>query len=212
MIGKNLFCFTLLVSLAQAQEVSLPELRDTLVSWHGEKREAIYLGTDLAPKTLVAHWEQFARERFQARTRALGKEGAGLFYVSRATGKKPHAMLAGDLHTGCIPLGRESTLWLFFATGQADRGAEIAKLFLLDRMAGMYNEEFEVMKRQVHFLEKELDLYRNRLLTNRRLIAKLEKENETLEVLIREEEDALREMLRGLADKVRKWERMRAIP
>lgn len=64
----------------------------------------------------------------------------------------------------------------------------------------------------MHFLEKELDSYRNKLISNRKLISKLEKENFSLEGLIREEEDALRAMIQILADKIKKWEKLKAVP
>jgi len=61
-------------------------------------------------------------------------------------------------------------------------------------------------------LEKELDNYRNKLISNRKLITKLEKENFSLEGLILEEEDSLREMIRKWSDKMKKWEKLRAVP
>jgi hypothetical protein len=61
-------------------------------------------------------------------------------------------------------------------------------------------------------LEKELDSYRNKLISNRKLITKLEKENFSLEGLILEEEDSLREMIRKWSDKMKKWEKLRAVP
>jgi hypothetical protein len=41
---------------------------------------------------------------------------------------------------------------------------------------------------------------------------KLEKENFSLEGLIREEEDSLREMIKKLSDKIKKWEKLKAVP
>ena len=72
--------------------------------------------------------------------------------------------------------------------------------------------EFEILKKDVHFLEKELDSYRNKLISNRKLITKLEKENFSLEGLILEEEDSLREMIKKWSDKMKKWEKLRAVP
>jgi replicative DNA helicase len=64
----------------------------------------------------------------------------------------------------------------------------------------------------LHSDEKELDSYRNKLISNRKLITKLEKENFSLEGLILEEEDSLREMIKKWSDKMKKWEKLRAVP
>jgi hypothetical protein len=44
------------------------------------------------------------------------------------------------------------------------------------------------------------------------LITKLEKENFSLEGLILEEEDSLREMIKKWSEKMKKWEKLRAVP
>ena len=88
----------------------------------------------------------------------------------------------------------------------------LANEFLVDKLPFLYNNEFDILKKDVHFLEKELDSYRNKLISNRKLITKLEKENFSLEGLILEEEDSLREMIKKWSDKMKKWEKLRAVP
>jgi predicted nucleic acid-binding Zn-ribbon protein len=105
-------------------------------------------------------------------------------------------------------------VWILFPKEDEflEKWRGLANEFLVDKLPFLYNNEFDILKKDVHFLEKELDSYRNKLISNRKLITKLEKENFSLEGLILEEEDSLREMIKKWSDKMKKWEKLRAVP
>lgn len=203
-----------IVSLS-AQEGNQMLMKDTSVLYKGKWNPAIYFETDIEPKFFFSELNLFLKEKFNTSLKVDFKNKTEAFYTSKefvAPAYFNHALVR--MHTVFITCNRHSLIWILFQDKEefVEKWKFVGNLFLMEKLSLMYQKEFEVLKRQVFFLEKELDSYRNKLIHNRKLITKLEKENFSLEGLIREEEDALREMIKELSDKIKKWEKVKAVP
>lgn len=212
-IGSVLFlcCFFSLKS----QEISSSLMRDTSFMYKGQPKAALYFGTDIGEKALIQQWKLFLKEKLNTTLKIDTKSKTEISYLSKEISSP--AFFGGTpstLHATYVNIHKDSLVWILFA--KEDESLEewrsLANQFLVDILPLLYNNEFDVLKKDVHFLEKELDSYRNKLVSNRKLITKLEKENFSLEGLILEEEDSLREMIKKWSDKMKKWEKLRAVP
>lgn len=212
-LGLVLFlcCFFSLKS----QEISSSLTRDTAFIYKGQTKAALYFGTDIGQKALLQQWKLFLKEKFNTTLKIDSKSKEEISYFSKEINSP--TIFGGTpttLHITYVKIHKDSLVWILFAEEdeQFEQWRSLTNQFLVDKLPLLYNNEFEILKKDVHFLEKELDSYRNKLISNRKLITKLEKENFSLEGLILEEEDSLREMIKKWSDKMKKWEKLRAVP
>lgn len=206
-----LFCFFSLKS----QEISSSLTRDTAFIYKGQTKTALYFGTDIGQKAFIQQWKLFLKEKLNTTLKIDSKSKTEISYISKEINSP--TFFGGTpttLHVTYVNIRKDSLVWILFPKedGSLEKWRSLANQFLVDKLPLLYNNEFEILKKDVHFLEKELDSYRNKLISNRKLITKLEKENFSLEGLILEEEDSLREMIRKWSDKMKKWEKLRAVP
>jgi hypothetical protein len=206
-----LFCFYSLKS----QEISSSLTRDTAFIYKGQSKSALYFGTDIRQKAFIEQWKLFLKEKFNTSLKIDSKSKSEISYISKEINSLSFfGGTPSTLHVTYINIHKDSLVWILFPKedGSLEKWRSLANQFLVDKLPLLYNNEFDLLKKDVHFLEKELDSYRNKLISNRKLITKLEKENFSLEGLILEEEDSLREMIRKWSDKMKKWEKLRAVP
>ena len=206
-----LFCFYSLKS----QEISSSLTRDTAFIYKGQSKSALYFGTDIRQKAFIEQWKLFLREKLNTSLKIDSKSKSEISYISKEINSLSFfGGTPSTLHVTYINIHKDSLVWILFPKedGSLEKWRSLANQFLVDKLPLLYNNEFDLLKKDVHFLEKELDSYRNKLISNRKLITKLEKENFSLEGLILEEEDSLREMIRKWSDKMKKWEKLRAVP
>jgi hypothetical protein len=206
-----LFCFYSLKS----QEINSSLTRDTAFIYKGQSKSALYFGTDIRQKALIEQWKLFLKEKLNTSLKIDSKSKSEISYISKEINSLSFfGGTPSTLHVTYINIHKDSLVWILFPKedGSLEKWRSLANQFLVDKLPLLYNNEFDLLKKDVHFLEKELDSYRNKLISNRKLITKLEKENFSLEGLILEEEDSLREMIRKWSDKMKKWEKLRAVP
>lgn len=212
--GLILGAFFLVFSLT-GQEITFPLLKDTSFLYKGQPRTALFFETDIGQKAFLQQFKLFLKEKFNTSLKVDFKNKTEDFYLSKAFVAPSYFDAAPTiLHVAFIKIKKDSMVWLLFPDKEIfiEKWENMGNVFLVDKLPILYNMEFDVLKKDVHFLEKELDSYRNKLISNRKLIMKLEKENFSLEGLIREEEDSLREMIKKLSDKIKKWEKLKAVP
>lgn len=212
-IGLVLFlcCFFSLKS----QEISSPLTRDTAFMYKGQPKAALYFGTDIGQKAFIQQWKFFLKDKLNTTLKIDSKSKTEISYISKEINSLTFFGVSPPiLHVTYVHIHKDSLVWILFPKEdeQLEKWRSLANQFLVDKLPLLYNNEFEILKKDVHFLEKELDSYRNKLISNRKLITKLEKENFSLEGLILEEEDSLREMIKKWSDKMKKWEKLRAVP
>lgn len=212
-IGLVLFlcCFFSLKS----QEISSPLTRDTAFMYKGQPKAALYFGTDIGQKAFIQQWKFFLKDKLNTTLKIDSKSKTEISYISKEINSLTFFGVSPTiLHVTYVHIHKDSLVWILFPKEdeQLEKWRSLANQFLVDKLPLLYNNEFEILKKDVHFLEKELDSYRNKLISNRKLITKLEKENFSLEGLILEEEDSLREMIKKWSDKMKKWEKLRAVP
>jgi hypothetical protein len=206
-----LFCFYSLKS----QEISSSLTRDTAFIYKGQSKSALYFGTDIRQKAFIEQWKLFLKEKLNTSLKIDSKSKSEISYISKEINSLSFfGGTPSTLHVTYINIHKDSLVWILFPKedGSLEKWRNLANQFLVDKLPLLYNNEFDLLKKDVHFLEKELDSYRNKLISNRKLITKLEKENFSLEGLILEEEDSLREMIKKWSDKMKKWEKLRAVP
>jgi hypothetical protein len=206
-----LFCFYSLKS----QEISSSLTRDTAFIYKGQSKSALYFGTDIRQKAFIEQWKLFLKEKLNTSLKIDSKSKSEISYISKEINSLSFfGGTPSTLHVTYINIHKDSLVWILFPKedGSLEKWRSLANQFLVDKLPMLYNNEFDLLKKDVHFLEKELDSYRNKLISNRKLITKLEKENFSLEGLILEEEDSLREMIKKWSDKMKKWEKLRAVP
>lgn len=197
------------------QEINFPLMKDTSFLYKGQSRTALFFGTDIRQKAFLQQFKIFLKEKFNAALKVDFKRKSEVFYLTKAFVEPSYFDASSTkLHVAFISIKKDSLIWILFPDKEAFIGKweNIANVFLVDKLPILYNMEFDILKKEVHFLEKELDSYRNKLISNRKLITKLEKENFSLEGLIMEEEDSLREMIKKMSDKIKKWEKLKAVP
>jgi hypothetical protein len=212
-IGLVLFlcCFFSLKS----QEISSTLTRDTSFMYKGRPKAALYFGTDIGQKAFIQQWKFFLKDKLNTTLKIDSKSKTEISYISKEINSPTFfGVSTTTLHVTYVHIHKDSLVWILFPKEdeQLEKWRGLANQFLVDKLPLLYNNEFEILKKDVHFLEKELDSYRNKLISNRKLITKLEKENFSLEGLILEEEDSLREMIKKWSEKMKKWEKLRAIP
>lgn len=212
-IGLVLFlcCFFSLKS----QEISSTLTRDTSFMYKGRPKAALYFGTDIGQKAFIQQWKFFLKDKLNTTLKIDSKSKTEISYISKEINSPTFlGVSTTTLHVTYVHIHKDSLVWILFPKEdeQLEKWRSLANQFLVDKLPLLYNNEFEILKKDVHFLEKELDSYRNKLISNRKLITKLEKENFSLEGLILEEEDSLREMIKKWSEKMKKWEKLRAIP
>jgi hypothetical protein len=206
-----LFCFYSLKS----QEISSSLTRDTAFIYKGQSKSALYFGTDIRQKALIEQWKLFLKQKLNTSLKIDSKSKSEISYISKEINSLSFFEgTPSTLYVTYINIHKDSLVWILFPKedGSLEKWRSLANQFLVDKLPLLYNNEFDLLKKDVHFLEKELDSYRNKLISNRKLITKLEKENFSLEGLILEEEDSLREMIKKWSDKMKKWEKLRAVP
>lgn len=207
----SLFCFFSLKS----QEISSTLTRDTSFIYKGQAKSALYFGTDIGQKAFIQQWKLFLKEKLNTSLKIDLKSKSEISFISKEINSTSFfGGIPTTLHVTYLNIHKDSLVWILFPKedGSLEKWRDLANQFLVDKLPLLYNNEFELLKKDVHFLEKELDSYRNKLISNRKLITKLEKENFSLEGLILEEEDSLREMIKKWSDKMKKWEKLRAVP
>jgi hypothetical protein len=207
----SLFCFFSL----KGQEINSSLTRDTAFIYKGQPKAALYFGTDIGQRAFIKHWKLFLKEQLNTTLKTVAKSKSEISFIS----KEIHSTsffggIPTTLHVTYLTIHKDSLVWILFPKEDEflEKWRGLANQFLVDKLPFLYNNEFDILKKDVHFLEKELDSYRNKLIGNRKLIIKLEKENFSLEGLILEEEDSLREMIKKWSDKMKKWEKLRAVP
>jgi hypothetical protein len=212
-IGLVLFscCFFSL----KGQEISSTLTIDTAFMYKGQPKAALYFGTDIGQKAFIQQWKLFLKDKLNTTLKIDSKSKTEISYISKEINSL--TFFGGTpttLHVTCVNIHKDSLVWILFPKEDEplEKWRSLANQFLVDKLPLLYNNEFEILKKDVHFLEKELDSYRNKLISNRKLITKLEKENFSLEGLILEEEDSLREMIKKWSEKIKKWEKLRAVP
>jgi hypothetical protein len=207
----SLFCFFSL----KGQEINSTLTRDTSFIYKGQPKAALYFGTDIGQKAFVQYWKLFLKEKLNTTLKTVSKSKSEISFISKEVNSISFfGGIPTTLHVTYISIHKDSLVWILFPKEDEflEKWRDLANQFLVDKLPLLYNNEFELLKKDVHFLEKELDSYRNKLISNRKLITKLEKENFSLEGLILEEEDSLREMIKKWSDKMKKWEKLRAVP
>ena len=212
--GLFLVSFLYFISLS-GQEINVPFIKDTSFLYKGQPRTALFFVTDIGQNAFLKQFKLFLKEKFNTSLKVDFKRKTEVFYLTRAFVAPSYFDASPmSLHVAFIKINKDSTLWLLFPDKEIflEKWENIANVFLVDKLPILYNMEFDILKKEVHFLEKELDSYRNKLISNRKLITKLEKENFSLEGLIMEEEDSLREMIKKMSDKIKKWEKLKAVP
>jgi hypothetical protein len=199
----------------KSQEINSSLTRDTAFVYKGQPKAALYFGTDIGQKAFIQQWKLFLKEKLNTTLKTDAKSKSEISFIS----KEIHSLslfggIPTTLHVAYINIHKDSLVWILFPKEDEflEKWRGLANQFLVDKLPFLYNNEFDILKKDVHFLEKELDSYRNKLISNRKLITKLEKENFSLEGLILEEEDSLREMIKKWSDKMKKWEKLRAVP
>ncbi len=212
-IGLVLFlcCFFSLKS----QEINSSLTRDTVFMYKEQPKAALYFGTDIGQKPFIQQWKLFLKDKLNTTLKIDSKSKKEISYFSREINSIPFfGGTTTTLHVTYVHIHKDSLVWILFPKEDEllEKWRSLANQFLVDKLPLLYNNEFEILKKDVHFLEKELDSYRNKLISNRKLITKLEKENFSLEGLILEEEDSLREMIKKWSEKMKKWEKLRAVP
>jgi hypothetical protein len=207
----SLFCFFSL----KGQEINSSLTRDTAFIYKGQPKAALYFGTDIGQRAFIKHWKLFLKEQLNTTLKTVAKSKSEISFIS----KEIHSTsffggIPTTLHVTYLTIHKDSLVWILFPKEDEflEKWRGLANQFLVEKLPLLYNNEFDILKKDVHFLEKELDSYRNKLISNRKLITKLEKENFSLEGLILEEEDSLREMIKKWSDKMKKWEKLRAVP
>lgn len=207
----SLFCFFSLKS----QEVNASLTRDTAFIYKGQPKAALYFGTDIGQKAFLHEFKLFLKEKLNTTLKTDAKSKSEVSFIS----KEIYSIsffggIPTTLYVTYINIHKDSLVWILFPKEDEllEKWRGLANQFLVDKLPLLYNNEFDLLKKDVHFLEKELDNYRNKLISNRKLITKLEKENFSLEGLILEEEDSLREMIKKWSEKMKKWEKLRAVP
>lgn len=206
-----LYCFFSL----KGQEISSPLTRDTSYLYRGQPKAALYFGTDIRQKAFIQQWKLFLKDKLNTTLKIDSKNKTEIRYISKEINSLNFfGGTPTTLHVTYVHIHKDSLVWILFPKEdeQIEKWRGLANQFLVDKLPLLYNNEFEILKKDIHFLEKELDSYRNKLISNRKLITKLEKENFSLEGLILEEEDSLREMIKKWSDKMKKWEKLRAVP
>jgi hypothetical protein len=212
--GLFLVSFLYFISLS-GQEINVPFIKDTSFLYKGQSKTALFFGTDIGQNAFLKQFKLFLKEKFNTSLKVDFKRKTEVFYLTRAFVAPSYFDAAPTiLHVAFIKIKKDSMVWILFPDKEIfiEKWENMGNVFLVDKLPILYNMEFDVLKKDVHFLEKELDSYRNKLISNRKLIMKLEKENFSLEGLIREEEDSLREMIKKLSDKIKKWEKLKAVP
>ena len=212
-IGLVLFlcCFFSLKS----QEISSNLTRDTSFMYKGRPKAALYFGTDIGQKAFIQQWKFFLKDKLNTTLKIDSKSKTEISYISKEINSPTFFVVTTTtLHVIYVNIHKDSLVWILFPKEDEllEKWRSLANQFLVDKLPLLYNNEFDILKKEVHFLEKELDSYRNKLINNRKLITKLEKENFSLEGLILEEEDSLREMIKKWSEKMKKWEKLRAVP
>ena len=199
----------------KSQEISSSLTRDTAFLYKGQPKAALYFGTDIGQKVFIQQWKLFLKDKLNTTLKIDSKSKTEVSYVSKEINSPTFfGVTSTTLHLTYVNIHKDSLVWILFPKEDEllEKWRNLANQFLVDKLPLMYNNEFDILKKDVHFLEKELDSYRNKLISNRKLITKLEKENFSLEGLILEEEDSLREMIKKWSDKMKKWEKLRAVP
>ena len=199
----------------KSQEISSSLTRDTAFMYKGQPKAALYFGTDIGQKAFIQQWKFFLKDKLNTTLKIDSKSKTEISYISKEINSLTFFGVSPTiLHVTYVHIHKDSLVWILFPKEdeQLEKWRSLANQFLVDKLPLLYNNEFEILKKDVHFLEKELDSYRNKLISNRKLITKLEKENFSLEGLILEEEDSLREMIKKWSDKMKKWEKLRAVP
>ena len=199
----------------KSQEISSSLTRDTAFMYKGQAKAALYFGTDIEQKAFIQQWKLFLKEKLNTTLKIDSKSKTEISYISKEINSPIFfGITPTTLHVTYVNIHKDSLVWILFPKEDEliEKWRSLANQFLVDKLPLLYNNEFEILKKDVHFLEKELDSYRNKLISNRKLITKLEKENFSLEGLILEEEDSLREMIKKWSDKMKKWEKLRAVP
>ena len=183
--------------------------------YKGQPKAALYFGTDIGQKAFIKQWKLFLKEKLNTTLKIDSKSKTEISYISKEINSPTFfGVTTTTLHVIYVNIHKDSLVWILFPKEDEllEKWRSLANQFLVDKLPLLYNNEFDILKKDVHFLEKELDSYRNKLISNRKLITKLEKENFSLEGLILEEEDSLREMIKKWSDKMKKWEKLRAVP
>ena len=199
----------------KGQEISSSLTIDTAFLYKGQPKAALYFGTDIGQKVFIQQWKLFLKDKLNTTLKIDSKSKTEVSYVSKEINSLTFfGVTSTTLHLTYVNIHKDSLVWILFPKEDEllEKWRNLANQFLVDKLPLMYNNEFDILKKDVHFLEKELDSYRNKLISNRKLITKLEKENFSLEGLILEEEDSLREMIKKWSEKMKKWEKLRAVP
>lgn len=199
----------------KSQEIASSLVKDTAFIYRGHTKTALYFGTDIGQKAFIQQWKLFLKEKLNTTLKTDSKSKATISYFSKEINSP--TFFGGThttLHVNYVNIRKDSLVWILYPkeVELLEEWRILANQFLVDRLPLLYNNEFDILKKEVHFLEKELDSYRNKLVSNRKLITKLEKENFSMEGLILEEEDSLRDMIKKWSDKMKKWEKLRAVP
>jgi hypothetical protein len=199
----------------KGQEISSSLTIDTAFLYKGQPKAALYFGTDIGQKVFIQQWKLFLKDKLNTTLKIDSKSKTEVSYVSKEINSLTFfGVTSTTLHLTYVNIHKDSLVWILFPKEDEllEKWRNLANQFLVDKLPLMYKNEFDILKKDVHFLEKELDSYRNKLISNRKLITKLEKENFSLEGLILEEEDSLREMIKKWSEKMKKWEKLRAVP
>ena len=199
----------------KGQEISSSLTIDTAFLYKGQPKAALYFGTDIGQKVFIQQWKLFLKDKLNTTLKIDSKSKTEVSYVSKEINSPTFfGVTSTTLHLTYVNIHKDSLVWILFPKEDEllEKWRSLANQFLVDKLPLLYNNEFDILKKDVHFLEKELDSYRNKLISNRKLITKLEKENFSLEGLILEEEDSLREMIKKWSEKMKKWEKLRAVP
>jgi hypothetical protein len=166
------------------QEINVPFIKDTSFLYKGQSKTALFFGTDIGQNAFLKQFKLFLKEKFNTSLKVDFKRKTEVFYLTRAFVAPSYFDASPmSLHVAFININKDSTVWLLFPDKEIfiEKWENIANVFLVDKLPILYNMEFDILKKEVHFLEKELDSYRNKLISNRKLITKLEKEKQTLQ-------------------------------
>ena len=131
----------------------------------------MYFGTDIGQKAFVQQWKLFLKEKLNTTLKNDSKSKTEISYISKEINSPTFfGVTPTTLHVTYVHIHKDSLVWILFPKedGSLEKWRSLANQFLVDKLPLLYNNEFEILKKDVHFLEKELDSYRNKLISNRK--------------------------------------------
>ena len=152
----------------KSQEISSSLTRDTAFMYKGQAKAALYFGTDIEQKAFIQQWKLFLKEKLNTTLKFDSKSKTEISYISKEINSPTFfGVTTTTLHVTYVNIHKDSLVWILFPKEDEliEKWRSLANQFLVDKLPLLYNNEFEILKKDVHFLEKELDSYRNKFIS-----------------------------------------------